>query len=742
MEYLKKAGGALSKGFKDLIDPTKNKKTPATFGSAPSMPSGTDVFGSNPIVKEEDIIKPVNVENPYEQQLKAALGQNMGPDFTQAQATGQGQADFTKALQGLYGTGASGLTGLISTLQQQQAGNFGPGGSLAQKVLEQGLGQNIAGVRSQLASQRGLNPALAARYAAQQTAQLGGQTAQQAGILGLQQQLESQKLLGSLTGTAAQLGGTQASQLMQAQRQQDIAQATASSDANLKRLGILAQSDTGIRDLQAKTGMSANEIRMKIQAANQAAAMGDRQMAAGLLGGLMGGAASIGAAAVGKYDGGRIDGKAPLPGDHPANDVVPAKLSPGEIVIPRTSASSKKAAKSFIDSLDDFDEEPSYGKVLKARQKKNYADGGVVEPDLDQEILQKYKSQQLGKGFDTPIPGVEPMKKSLDEMLTGRVVEPMARAGYPTLGAAMATVPSTLAEALVPSTAGDLAGTLIPFPKGKMNKAKEVLKENASESLLQKMGKKIKEASVESMPKSSLEKGGWYDEIGGGSGFISKLDDFVKANSDDPRIESMVKGYRDHIKASEASQGDSRQNQLSMADRKIDALVDYIDRNLDRIKMPSASLEDVKKKITIEVPQKTNSERYSNAQNIFKELPAADRENVFVYRIEDENGKGPWQSKKGLKAESWYDQPDTKINYFMEPNDSNIHKIGPYLEWAEDEGSQQFLYGFKNLDQLNKYFSPTELEKLQEQGFKIVKVKADKTYEGKSQLIFMPYLED
>jgi hypothetical protein len=78
----------------------------------------------------------------------------------------------------------------------------------------------------------------------------------------------------------------------------------------------------------------------------------------------------------------------------------------------------------------------------------------------------------------------------------------------------------------------------------------------------------------------------------------------------------------------------------------------------------------------------------------------------------------------------------------MEPNDSNIHKIGPYLEWAEDEGSQQFLYGFKNLDQLNKYFSPTELEKLQEQGFKIVKVKADKTYEGKSQLIFMPYLED
>ena len=465
-----------------------------TVGKGPTgiaLPSGKDIFGSTPLIAE-DFLKPVQVQNPYEEQLKAALGQSMAPDFTRAQQTAGGQASFAEALRGLYGTGASGLSGLIGTLQRQQAGDFGPGGSLAQKILEQGLGQNIAGVRSQLASQRGLSPALAARYAAQQTAQLGGQTAQQAGILGLQQQLGAQQLLGQLTGQAATLGSKGADVLGQ-MRGQDIAQATATSDAALKRLGILASSDTGIRQLQAQTGMSENEIRMKIKAANQAAAAGDRQMAASILGGVLGGA-SQGAAAVATkglmaYDGGRIKGEAPVAGDHPKNDIVPANLSPGEIVIPRSAAGSKKAAKSFIDSLDDWDEEPSYSKVLKARsQKKNYAEGGVVEPDMEKEILDMSRRKYLEKGFDAPIPGVAPMKQSLDEMLSRGVVEPMAKAGYPTLGAAMATVPSTLAEALIPSTAADLAGTLLPLPGAKLGRgAAKQIKETKAAQLLEQM---------------------------------------------------------------------------------------------------------------------------------------------------------------------------------------------------------------------------------------------------------------
>lgn len=494
-----------AKTFQELKeDPWRAHRALATGGASEvyrgaekSMQAGGGGIGETPKVQFGDVLTPVKIENPYEEQLKQALGQPTGPDFGQAQATAGQQAGFAKALQDLYGTGAGGLSSLIGTLQRQQSGDFGPGGSLAQKILEQGLGQNIAGVRSQLASQRGLSPALAARYAAQQTAQLGGQTAQQAGIMGLQQQLAAQQLLGQLTGQAASLGSKGADVLGQ-MRGQDIAQATASSDAALKRLSILASSDTGIKQLQAQTGISENELRQKIAAANQAAAAGDRQMAAQIIGGITGGAAQGAAAVATKgmmvYDGGRIPGKAPVSGDHPANDVVKANLSPGEIVIPRSSAGSKKAAKSFIDSLDDWDEEPSYSKVLKARsQKKNYAEGGRVEDnDIEAEIQKKYvddyRQRQLEQGFDVPIPGVGPAKAKLDEMLTSRVVEPMARAGYPTLGAAMATVPSTLAEALVPSTAADLAGTLLPLPGAKLGRgAAKQIKEGKAAQLLEQM---------------------------------------------------------------------------------------------------------------------------------------------------------------------------------------------------------------------------------------------------------------
>jgi hypothetical protein len=70
---------------------------------------------------------------------------------------------------------------------------------------------------------------------------------------------------------------------------------------------------------------------------------------------------------------------APIPGDHPANDVVSAQLSPGEIVIPRSAVSSGRSGiLSFIDALDKEGKlgeargiatTPSYGEVLQAKQK-------------------------------------------------------------------------------------------------------------------------------------------------------------------------------------------------------------------------------------------------------------------------------------------------------------------------------------------------------------------------------------
>jgi len=69
--------------------------------------------------------------------------------------------------------------------------------------------------------------------------------------------------------------------------------------------------------------------------------------------------------------GGRIPGQAPLPGDHPANDNVPAMLTKGEIVVKKTSSSSRKKAHKFIDMV--FDKEAKGGKV---KGKANYTLGG------------------------------------------------------------------------------------------------------------------------------------------------------------------------------------------------------------------------------------------------------------------------------------------------------------------------------------------------------------------------------
>lgn len=49
--------------------------------------------------------------------------------------------------------------------------------------------------------------------------------------------------------------------------------------------------------------------------------------------------------------GGVVPGEAPLPGDHPQNDVVHARLSPGEVVVPRSAAGDPHRLAAFIAHL-------------------------------------------------------------------------------------------------------------------------------------------------------------------------------------------------------------------------------------------------------------------------------------------------------------------------------------------------------------------------------------------------------
>ncbi|MES1989093.1 MAG: hypothetical protein V4440_13895, partial [Pseudomonadota bacterium] len=46
--------------------------------------------------------------------------------------------------------------------------------------------------------------------------------------------------------------------------------------------------------------------------------------------------------------GGKVPGVAPVRGDSPKNDIVPAKLSPGEVVLPRSVVSKPEAIPNFV----------------------------------------------------------------------------------------------------------------------------------------------------------------------------------------------------------------------------------------------------------------------------------------------------------------------------------------------------------------------------------------------------------
>lgn len=211
----------------------------------------------------------------------------------------------------------------------------GQGYNPAQAMLNQSTNQNIAQQAGLAASQKGLNPAMAARLGAQNAGNIGQQMAGQAAVMQQQQGLDTQGQLGSLYNNMA---------------------------AN--RLGALS-------DLRGYI-QGGNQQQLAANTSNAGYDMENSQRnGAGwgkVIGGVSGGLGGFGM----KYAGGYIEGgEAPVPGDHPANDTVPTFLSPGEIVIPRSHANSPEDAKAFVEALMADDEKKSggsYKAVLKAQQ--------------------------------------------------------------------------------------------------------------------------------------------------------------------------------------------------------------------------------------------------------------------------------------------------------------------------------------------------------------------------------------
>jgi len=279
------------------------------------------------------------------------------------------QLAFVQALQGNQGLSAQNQ--LLAQLQQQAQGQ-GPNPAAAQ--LAQATAANTANQAALMAGQRGAsaNAGLVGRQIAQQGAANQQNMAGQAATMQANQQLAAQQQLGALAGQ--QLGQQQAA------------------------LGQLGQIGLGQQGNLLGAQSNFNQAQLSGQQANLQAQMQANQQRNQLIGGLIGGAASAGMSGLltpkdtavndndrmfamltqgggsGYSNGGPIDGKAPVPGDSPKNDIVPAMLSPGELVIPRSVLQSENPEQAIIEFYKQHKNKPE--------MKQGYFDGGTLpEPD-------------------------------------------------------------------------------------------------------------------------------------------------------------------------------------------------------------------------------------------------------------------------------------------------------------------------------------------------------------------------
>jgi hypothetical protein len=217
---------------------------------------------------------------------------------------------------------------LAQALQAQMAGQ-GPNPAQTQFMANQQA--NIANAQGLIASQRGLNPALAARMGVNAASNANQQAALGSALMQQQQQLNATNSLGGLYGQM--------------------------QSGNLGSQQLYNQANLGQQNLNQQVAGSNANIR--------------GQITGGLIQGVAGGMAK-GASGGGAAHGALVGGKANVPGDSPQNDTVPAMLSPGEIVLPRSVAHDPEKAKEFVDHLlkSSGKKKGGYGSVLEARRKK------------------------------------------------------------------------------------------------------------------------------------------------------------------------------------------------------------------------------------------------------------------------------------------------------------------------------------------------------------------------------------
>lgn len=267
--------------------------------------------------------------------------------------------------------------------QQQSLANAllsqsqGQGPNPAQAALAQATGQNVAAQNALMAGQRGAsaNPALLARQAAMQGAQTQQNAAGQAATLQAQQQIAAQQALQQQQATMGQ--------------------------QNLGLFGTAAGAQNAQNAGNVENYGMAQGLNQKVSSENTSAGGGILKNVAGnipVIGKVLGGLFHEGGSVPERTDipdhlnhvarlyhpdfasgasnftaGGPVPGRASVAGNSARNDTVPALLSPGEAVLPRSVTQAPDAperAAAFVRHLMGKEEaQTGYSKVAESRKK-------------------------------------------------------------------------------------------------------------------------------------------------------------------------------------------------------------------------------------------------------------------------------------------------------------------------------------------------------------------------------------
>jgi hypothetical protein len=298
-----------------------------------------DLFSGSKAYQAQSGLQPGQLGQTYEDQKKAM----------------EQMAAFVAATQP---GGAQALAAQQALSTQLGAMGRGEGPSAAQAMIEQQSNQLAAQQAALMGSQRGAsqNVGLVGRQAAQAGMQAQQQALGQAAILRQQEQLSALEQLRALSGqqvgqqqTGLGMYGQSALQAQQqalnAQAQQEQARTSMAQQQESTRGGIIG-------GLLGGLGAAASSGMFGGAGAGKAAAAKPVMIAKGgevpeaqkdIVSILMEGQRMA--------HGSKVPGKAKVEGDSYDNDTVPALLSPGEIVVPRSAAKDPEKAAAFAKSV-------------------------------------------------------------------------------------------------------------------------------------------------------------------------------------------------------------------------------------------------------------------------------------------------------------------------------------------------------------------------------------------------------